>query len=310
MGVWTIVTTETIGRWRLGAWTLARETFAVCWRYRVTGLAAEAAFFALVSLPPLVLGLVGSIGFLASRLDPGVVDEVKSAVLNAASNFLTPDTVQDFVAPLLNDVLARGRADLTFIGVVVTLWAGSRCLNVYVDTISIMHGLGSRRGPVHIRVVSFSLYIAALITGILGLPLIAIGPGFLKHTFPAIDGLVDVFYWPLVALLALPFLATLYHVSVPQKNRWIRAFPGAALAFIIWVFGAFLLRVYLASLFSGSSVYGGFAAPVAVLFWAYLTAIAVLIGAAMNAVLDGRHTAAGKVPGPQENLMRRDEAPA
>src|ERR1700710_865647 len=42
-------------------WRLTKETTAVCFRYRVTGLAAEAGFFALLSLPPLLLGLVGSI---------------------------------------------------------------------------------------------------------------------------------------------------------------------------------------------------------------------------------------------------------
>ena len=47
-------------------WRLTKETTAVCFRYRVTGLAAEAGFFALLSLPPLLLGLVGAIGYLVS----------------------------------------------------------------------------------------------------------------------------------------------------------------------------------------------------------------------------------------------------
>ncbi len=277
---------------RSGAWTLARDTFAVSWRYRVTGLAAEAAFFALVSLPPLVLGLIGAVGFVGDRLGEDVVQEIKDAIIEAAEAILTQDTVDDFVAPLLDDVLTRGRFDVTILGVVITLWAGSRCLNVYVDTISIMHGLGGKRGPVRIRVVSFSMYLAALLVGIVVLPMLVIGPGLLKEAFPGLAGLIDIMYWPVVFVLALTFLTTLYHVSVPAHTRWPRAVPGALLAFGIWAGGALVLRLYLSSLFSSASVYGGFAAPVAVLFWAYLTALAVLVGAALNAVLDARTAAA------------------
>ena len=53
-----------VARVRAIAWTLIRETTAICFRYRVTGLAAEAGFFLLLSLPPLVLALVGGIGYL------------------------------------------------------------------------------------------------------------------------------------------------------------------------------------------------------------------------------------------------------
>jgi membrane protein len=45
------------------------QTFGACLRYRVTGLAAEAAFFAILSLPPLVFGLAGAVGFVAQRFE-------------------------------------------------------------------------------------------------------------------------------------------------------------------------------------------------------------------------------------------------
>ena len=52
-------------------WRLTKETTAICFRYRVTGLAAEAGFFALLSLPPLVLGLVGSISYVGNWIGDG-----------------------------------------------------------------------------------------------------------------------------------------------------------------------------------------------------------------------------------------------
>lgn len=297
---------------RRSAWSLTQRTAAIGWRYRVTGLAAEAAFFALISLPPLILGLVGSIGYVADRLEPNVVDRLREYLLTGSATFLTPEVVDDLVKPLLDDVLTRGRADFTVLGIAITLWAGSRSLNVFIDTISIMHGHGGRRGPLHIRALSFAMYLVALVVGIIVLPLLVIGPSWLTRTFPEAGNAVDLLYWPVVSLLAIPFLATLDHVSVPDPSyRWRRALPGAALAFVLWVAFAFLLRIYLGALFSGASVYGGFAAPVAVLFFGYLTALAVLIGAALNAAIGELWPVPGRAEfGPVARGVAASAAPA
>jgi membrane protein len=62
--------------------------------------------------------------------------------------------------------------------------------------------------------------------------------------------------------------------------------PGSFLALSIWILGSFVLRWILQSTVGGTSIYGPLAAPIAVLMWLYMTAIAVLIGAALNAVVD------------------------
>ena len=58
------------------------------------------------------------------------------------------------------------------------------------------------------------------------------------------------------------------------------------MALSIWILGSFVLRWILQSTVGGTSIYGPLAAPIAVLMWLYMTAIAVLIGAALNAVVD------------------------
>jgi len=52
------------------------ETVTICLRYRVTGLASEAAFFTLLSLPPLFLGVIAGVGFLGSQLGPDAIGTV------------------------------------------------------------------------------------------------------------------------------------------------------------------------------------------------------------------------------------------
>src|SRR3954465_3089866 len=75
------------------AWRLVVSTVGTCFRNRVTGLAAEAAFFALLSLPPLLFGLAGSIGYVFDSVSPAQVEQVRASILEICSRALTPQTV-------------------------------------------------------------------------------------------------------------------------------------------------------------------------------------------------------------------------
>jgi len=119
------------------------------------------------------------------------------------------------------------------------------------------------------------------------MPTMVIGPTLLKGALPGQYGvLVDVLYWPVVVVGSVLFLTVLYHVSVPVRTKWYKELPGAVLALILWILCAAVLRAVLAAWFSPVSVYGSLAAPIALLLWLYITALAVLIGAILNAEVD------------------------
>ena len=66
-------------------WRLVVTTVGSCLRYRVTGLAAEAAFFAVLSVPPLIFALAGAIGYVTDQFSAGQVDEVRDAVIDLSA---------------------------------------------------------------------------------------------------------------------------------------------------------------------------------------------------------------------------------
>lgn len=277
---WVLRTRET-------SWRIVVSTVATSMRYRVTGLAAEAAFFTVLSVPPLIFALAGAIGYVTHSLSPGEVDHVRNAILDLASRFLTDSAVDRVIQPTIDDVLRGGRYDVISVGFVLALWSGSRALNVFVDTITIMHGLGGQRGIIRTRALSFALYVLAMVTGVLTIPLVIAGPTLVADVLPDRFGFVMHFYWPTVVVLCICFLATLYHVSVPVRSRWRFNLPGAVFSLVMWIVGSYLLRWVLTVTASDSrSIYGPLAAPIAVLLWLYLVAIAVLIGAAVNASFD------------------------
>ncbi|HZK36535.1 MAG TPA: YihY/virulence factor BrkB family protein [Aeromicrobium sp.] len=269
------------------------RTVSSCFRYRVTGLAAEAAFFAILSLPPLIFGLAGTIGFVAKRYQVTEVDVLKDRVLELASQALTPSTVDDVIAPTLNEVLSGGRIDVVSIGFVLALWSGSRALNVFIDTISIMYGLGGHRGIVKTRALSFTLYLVAMVIGILLVPLVLAGPDVVDAVIPDRVGFLAGLYWPTVLLLSIGFLTSLYHLAVPVKVTWMSGMPGAVFTLVMWILGSYFVRWVLGFSTGGTSIYGPLAAPIAVLLWLYVLSIAVLIGAAVNASVAGVEPGAG-----------------
>ncbi|HET8602799.1 MAG TPA: YihY/virulence factor BrkB family protein [Marmoricola sp.] len=268
-------------------WRLVVQTVATCLRNRVTGLAAEAAFFAVLSLPPLIFALAGSIGYVFAQFSRAQVSEVKTTVLDLAGRALTPGAVDSIIRPTLDQVLRGGRYDVVSIGFVLALWSGSRALNVFVDTITLMYGLGGRRGIVRTRVLSFLLYVLGMLTGVITIPLVVAGPTLVGRVLPQRLAFLEGLYWPVVVLLCVCFLATLYHVSVPVRTGWRYNIPGAMFTMFCWIFGSALLRAVLVGTAQGStSIYGPLATPIAVLLWLYILSIAVLIGAAINAASD------------------------
>ncbi|WP_106298496.1 YihY/virulence factor BrkB family protein [Knoellia remsis] len=269
----------------LGLARLTVETVRVCLRYRVTGLAAEAGFFALLSLPPLVLGLFGGVGYVGRWLGTDAVETVRMAVTEYAARFLTEDVIDSTLAPTVDDVFRDGRFDLISVGFVLSLWSGSRALNVLVDTVSIMYGQADVRGIVATRALSFSLYVVALLVGIVTIPLVLIGPTLLGEFLPERLDFVTYLYWPVVSLVVIAGFTSLYHVSTPIRSPWTRDIPGAVLTLAIWVIASFAVRGTIAASLGGTSIFGPLSAPIVVLIWLYMLAIAVLIGAALNAAI-------------------------
>ncbi|MET8114183.1 YihY/virulence factor BrkB family protein [Streptomyces prasinus] len=271
---------------RRTAWLLLKDTVNSCMEYRILGLAAEAAFFTLLSVPPLLLSLIGLLGYVDIWIGAETTQSLRVNIIEASRTVLSDQGVSQIAEPILNDVMKGGRPDVISLGFFFAVWSGSRAVDVFIDTITVMYGLDGMRGIVKTRLLAFLLFIVALLVGSVALPLMVAGPDAVVGVLPWSTTLVQILYWPVVILLSVAFLTTLYHVSVPVRSPWVEDVPGALVALAMWVFGSFLLRIYLTSVIEGPTIYGSLAAPVAVLLWIGVSAFAVLVGAAVNAAID------------------------
>jgi membrane protein len=262
---------------------LMLRTLDVCLDYRVTGLAAEAAFFMLLSLPPLVLGLFGGLGYVSGWIGPDAASRVVAEIETYAARFLTEDSITDLLIPTVQDVLARGRPELVSVGFLLSLWAGSRALNVFIDTVSIMYGQKDVRGIIQLRALSLSLYTVGTLAGIVLLPIVLLGPSIIGAWLPPELDFLRYLYWPTVLLVSVLALTSLYHVSTPRRGPWLRDIPGAVVAMTIWLLASYVVRASLEASLGGSTIYGPLSAPIVLLIWLYALAIAILIGSGLNA---------------------------
>lgn len=264
---------------------LMGETVIVAWRYRAPGLAAEAAYFGLLSLPPLLLALVAGAGFASDFLGQETLGTLQSGLETWALRFLAPQTVEEVIMPTFYATVTAARGDVLSISFLITLWSGSRSLHVYLNAISIMYGQRAERGPVRARVLSLTTYLVALVVLALTLPLLLIGPSYLSSWLPGeLEWLVRL-YWPVVGLLGIASLTGLYHVATPVRSPYVRDLPGALFAVVMWVVGSLVIRTWAEQAVGGPSVFGPLAAPIVLLVYLYFLSLSVLLGASLNAAI-------------------------
>ncbi len=272
---------------RRGPLHLLWRTLVKAWDDGIFGKSAEAAFWQALSLPPLLLGLLGSLGYVADWFGSATISQVEQEILQFSRTVFTDAVVDQIIDPTINDILGQGRSAIVSVGFVLSLWAGSSVLATLIDAITLAHGQLTVRNYLWQRTFSVLLYIVALLGAVLVLPLLALGPGLLPRLFPGpvrntVAELVTVFYYPALGMMIVVGLATLYKVALPRKHPWHRGLPGALLAMVVFLVASAVLRYYIRWVTSTGYTYGALATPIAFLLFSFFLALAIILGAQFN----------------------------
>lgn len=256
----------------------------------IIGWAAQAAFWQALSLPPLLLGLLGSIGYVSAWFGPDTVAVIHERIIGFASRTFSDSVVNDLIGPTVEDVLGRGRVGVVSLAFVLSLWAGSAAVSCFVASISHAHGQHEVRNPVWQRIFALFLYIGFLFASVFVLPLVAVGPTWLQRIVPSSWGsitstLIDIGYFPLVAAVLVAMLTTLYHFALPNPLPWHRMIGGSLLAAVVFWIASYILRMYLTAVTRSGYTYGALATPIAFLLFCFFLGFAIVLGAEFNAAV-------------------------
>ncbi|MDQ2748090.1 MAG: YihY/virulence factor BrkB family protein [Actinomycetota bacterium] len=271
--------------------SLLGRAAAQAWNDRVLGLSAETAFWQLLSLPSLFLALVATLGYVSRWFGAGTVGRTERELESTLSRAFSPEVVDQVISPMLHEVLFKGRADIISLGFVLAVWAGSSATATFVNTITIAYGMRELRGPIRSRLLALWLFLGSVLLGVVVLPLLVLGPDLLVRSFPdrmrhTASDFVNAAYYPVVVVLLLVGLTTLYHLAPPRRLPWRRGVPGAIVAMIVFLAGAAGLRDYIRFILSQNHAYVTLAAPIAALLFFFVLALGVLYGAEVNAAIE------------------------
>jgi membrane protein len=275
---------------RRGPLRLLKRTWAKAWEGNLFSEAAEAAFWQVLSLPPLLLGLLGSLGYVAQWFGQDVINSVHDSIIEWSHTAFSNNVVDDIIQPTVDDILRHGRGEILTFGFLLSLWAGSSAMSSFVDAITVAHDQYGVRNEVWQRIFALLLYLAALVLLVIGLPILALGPDLLPKLFPVawrpeISYWVDTFYYPALGIMLVLALATLYKLALPRKLPWHRGLPGAMLAMLVFLLSSIGLRLYISWITTTGYTYGALATPIAFLLFAFFIGLAIVIGAYFNAAI-------------------------
>ena len=261
---------------------------------RVTGLAAEVAFFAVLSVFPALLALAGALGSLDLIVAGDVADRSKEAVLSGVTSLLGGDAGTTTGA--VRELFEEESPGVLTVGAVLTVLALSRGFAAVTRALDVAYDLEERRSWLHLRLTALGLAITSILVAAVLLAAMVVGPllGGGHLIADALGGgelFVSVWRWarlPVALLAAVAWAATVFHVAPNHRTPWRWDLPGAILTAGVWVVVSIGFRVYL-QLVGGNAVLGVLGGALTLLFWLYLLAIGLLLGGELNGVIASRH---------------------
>ncbi|MGB3483946.1 MAG: YihY/virulence factor BrkB family protein [Mycobacterium sp.] len=267
-------------------WHITKRTLAKAWDDSIFAESAQAGFWSVLSLPPLLLGMLGSLAYIAPLFGPDTLETINTQLIATASSFFSDNIVTEIIEPTVRDIVQGARGEVVSLGFVISLWAGSSAISAWVDSTVEAHDQTPLRHPVRQRFYALGLYVAGLLMVIVSAPFLALGPRKIAEHIPeSWANVLQYGYFPVLIISLLVLVTILYRVSLPEPLPTHRLVIGAALATAVFLVATGGLRVYLSSITKTGYTYGALATPIAFLLFAFFLGFAIMIGAELNAAI-------------------------
>jgi len=258
------------------------------------GLAAQLAYYFFLALFPALLFLVAIISFMPVG---GLLDAITTMLARVA-----PGEVLSIVREQLLKIANDKSTGLLTLGMLGTIWSCSSGMTAIVDTLNQAYDIQESRPWWKVRFLAIGLTIALAIFIVTSLTLVLVGPTLAEkaavwaHMGPAFTWTWKILQWPVVFALVSFAIATIYYFAPDAEQEWVYITPGSILATILWLVISLAFKFYIANFTSYTATYGLIGGAIVLMLWFYVSALAVLIGAELNAEIE-HASPYGKDPG-------------
>jgi membrane protein len=267
-------------------WRISKRTLSKSWDDSIFSESAQAGFWSCLSLPPLLLGLLGSLAYVAPLFGADTLPAIEKSAISTAHSFFSPSVVNEIIEPTVRDITATARGEVVSLGFLISLWAGSSAVSAFVDAVVEAHDQTPLRHPVRQRLFALFLYVVMLVFVVVAAPVAVVGPRKISEHIP--EGLANALhygYYPVLILALTLGVIILYRVALPVPLPTHRLILGAVLATAVFLIATLGLRFYLRWITSTGYTYGALSTPIAFLLFAFFGGFAIMIGAELNAAI-------------------------
>jgi membrane protein len=272
----------------LGVGELARRVWGEFSADEVSDRAAALAYYFLFALFPALLFLTALLGLLPI---PNLMDRLMAYVSQAM-----PGDAASIIEKTLNEIVAGASGGLLSIGVLGALWAGSNGMSSIMSALNAAYDVTETRPWWKTKLLAITLTVGVSVFILSALILIVFGPK-IGETVAGWVGLggVFTFVWNIVSIPIVMALVTIgiglvYYLAPAVEQHWRWVTPGSVVALVLWLVASFGLRFYVTNFANYNATYGSIGGVILLMLWLYLSGMAILLGAEVNAEIE--HAAA------------------
>src|SRR5256886_6845270 len=270
-----------IGLWRAKEVTLA--VYREVQRTRVFNMAAGLSYSFLLSLFPLLIVLATLLGYPP-------IPNLFNQSMDFAGRFV-PNEAMGLVQRILGSVLTPNRGGLLSLGVIGTLWAASGGFSAMIDALDIAYDARVSRPMLKQRMLAVGL--TFMTGGLMAIAMLFTIVGdraghFLSNLFHlsyVFERSWPFIRWGIIVSCIVLSMELLYFFGPNVKQRFKHTLPGALAGTVLWILISAGVNVYISHFANYNNTYRTIGAVIALMFWLYVSSIAILIGAELNSEL-------------------------
>ncbi len=261
---------------------------------RITALAAEVAFFAVLSVFPGLVLLGTALGWIASVVGSNTARTPEMVIVDFLSRIFAEQGAGAVEA--VEALFQRPGVGVFSTAALLGLYGLSRGFTAVVRALNTANDVSDRRPWWKSRLLGLSLAAGSVVIGALVLTMIVVGPflGQGRRLAGALGvGETFVFLWtwlrvPFAFSLLVAWALVILHLSPDRRQPWRTDIPGALFSAVAWLLVSFGFSAYLRLGGGTNAVLTVLGGAFSVLIWLYLLSIALLVGAELNYVIRER----------------------
>lgn len=263
---------------------LAKRTWNEILADDLLDLAAQQAYYFFFALFPALLTLISIASFFPVS---NLIDETVALL----GRFAPPDVLR-IITDQIKAISESQQGGILTFAFVLTVWSSSGAMVSIITTLNAAYDITEGRPWWKTRLTAIGLTVGVALFILTSISIVLVGPTFAEHLATsmhlgaAFKWTWLVLQWPVIFVLVVTGIGLVYYFAPDAEQEWVWVTPGSILATVLWVVVSLGFKAYISYFGNYNETYGTLGAFIMLLTWFYLSGLAILVGAEVNAEIE------------------------